>query len=259
APPQEGGETEGAEGAEFRILVMMPPIPSKRFYKAVRVEARDGGFAVLLDDKPVMTPAGAVLVMPTHSLALVIADEWALAGERIDLDKMKLTRLAMTAVDRGATDRALWTDEILKYAGSDLVCYRSTAPAALVERQRAAFDSILEWAGAKLGARFAVTTALQAISQPPDALDAVARRLASLDAWRLLGTRRAAELSGSAILALALEGAAFRPEDILAAARLDETFQRDRWGEDAEAAAREARIAAEFQAVARWLDLLRRR
>ena len=45
----------------------------KRFYKETAVDACDGGYRVLLDGRPMRTPAKAVLVVPTLALAEAIA------------------------------------------------------------------------------------------------------------------------------------------------------------------------------------------
>lgn len=235
---------------------MTAAFPRKRFYSRARLDSREGGFAVLLDDKPVLTPGRAVLLAPSPALGAALVQEWESAPERLDPDLMALTRLSMTAFDADAERIAAWTAEVLKYAGGDLLCYRAHEPSALVRRQEETWTPFLKWAGAALGARLAVTHGVGAVPQPKEALDAVAARLAALDAWRLLGVRRATEITGSAMLALALESGAFPEADILAAARLDETFQAERWGWDPEAAAREARIKRDFADAARFLSLL---
>jgi chaperone required for assembly of F1-ATPase len=236
----------------------MTALPRKRFYQEARAEARADGVAVLLDGKPLLTPARRILLAPTEALGTALAAEWARAGDRIDIADLALTRLSMTAQDHGDASRAPWTDEIMKFAGSDLLCYRAAEPDALIRRQEQAWSPFLRWTEAALGARFRATTGIAAIAQPEPALAAVGARLAALNGWRLLGVRRATEISGSAILALALEAGAFPPAEIVAAARLDETFQAERWGVDAEAAAREARIRRDFFDAARFLELLAR-
>ena len=52
----------------------------KRFYKEVAVAPRDGGFAVLLDGRPVKTPAQNGLVLPIEALALSHRRGMAAAG-----------------------------------------------------------------------------------------------------------------------------------------------------------------------------------
>lgn len=233
-----------------------PAFPRRRRFKTVGVARRADGFAILLDGRDAETRAGATLCAPSQALADAIAAEWSNCSDRIDPVAMPLTRLALTAIDRGESNRSLWANEILSFAGSDLLCYWAEAPAGLVERQAAIWSPFLTWAERMLGASFAVTAGVIAIEQPQSMLDAVATRLAARDAWRLLGLRRATELTGSAILALALEASAFGPDEVFGAGRLDERFQAERWGEDAEALARDRRIERDFGVIASWFKLL---
>jgi len=226
----------------------------KRAYGGVSVAPESEGFTVLLDGTPAETQGGRGLVVPSRALAQAIAAEWVGAGTMVDLSAMTLTRLAMTALDRSA-DRRSWERDILAYAGSDLLCYRAAAPPALARQQSELWSPVLDWAR-NWGADFATTAGVSAIAQPQSALDAVEARLMRLDPWRLLAVKGLAPLLGSALLALACEAGAFAADMIFAAARVDERFQRERWGDDPEAVAREAAIEAEFKALMRWLEVL---
>lgn len=228
----------------------------RKFYKSVTVEPRGGAQAILLDERPAKTPAGAALAAPSRALAEAIAAEWESAGDMVDFETMALTRFAMTAIDLGARDRDQWAEEIVGYLKADLLCYRADGPAALVARQGEAWPAYLDWTRKALGVDLRVTTGLVAIEQAEDALALARRRVAAMEPWTLIGVRTAAGIAGSGVLALALEARAFPPGGIFAAARLDERFQAERWGEDAEAAAREAALEREFMALARWFEIL---
>ena len=52
------------------------PLP-KRFYKDVGLGATLGGFAILLDGRPVKTPSKNGLLLPREALADRVATEWA--------------------------------------------------------------------------------------------------------------------------------------------------------------------------------------
>lgn len=228
----------------------------KRFYTSVDVAPRDGAFHVLLDGRPAKTPARAALALPTQGLADAVAAEWAAAADDIVFDDIRVTRLASTAIDFAAARADDWRGEIARYAAHDLLCYRAERPAALVARQAAAWDPFLDWARASLGAPLVAVSGVMSAPQPALALDAMARAAGALDAWRALGVVTATGLLGSAVLGLALERGAFEAATILAASRVDEDFQREQWGADAEAEARAARSAADFAAAARFLALL---
>ncbi|GAB4516459.1 MAG: ATPase [Amphiplicatus sp.] len=228
----------------------------KRIYQAVEIAQEGARFAVRLDGRPAKAPGGRSLALPARALAEAVAEEWRAQGETVDLASMPLTRLAVAALDLEAGDAAPWRAVIVDYARTDLLCYRAAAPAALVARQARAWTPYLDWAREALGARFAVTEGVVAVEQTPETIAAVEKAIAGLDAWRLAAARPATEIAGSAVLALALARGAFPAAEIFAAARLDERFQAERWGVDAEAAAREARLEAAFMALARWFALL---
>jgi chaperone required for assembly of F1-ATPase len=211
---------------------------------------------VLLDGKPVRTPAGRELAVPVKALAEALAAEWAAQGERIDPAAMPLTRLVNSALD-GVTDRAAEVRaEIVKYAASDLLCYRAEGPAELVRRQAKAWDPVLAWAGSELDVHLATGQGIVPVAQPPAALDVVASRLTSLGALALAAYHVITTLTGSALLALAHARGRLTAEEAWAAAHIDEDWQIGQWGEDAEAQARRARRWAEMQAASRLLALL---
>lgn len=212
-------------------------------------------FRLLLDGAAARTPAGAPFLLPNAALGAALAAEWNEAVGSRRAGATPLMQIALTAIDR-ASDRPLWADEILAFAGTDLLCHRAGGPPALVRRQDEVWSPFLRWAREALGAELKTVCGVVAVAQPGPALAALRRRLDGFDSWRLAGTRRAAELTGSAVLALALEAGAFPADEIFAASRLDERFQAEKWGADAEAEARERRIEADFGVAARYLVLL---
>src|SRR5262245_58864535 len=129
-----------------------------RFYKDTAVDAGDGGWRVLLDGKPMRTPAKAVLVTPTRALADAIAQDWSAVPDKgeINVAHLPLTRLAATGIDRVASQRERVIDDAAKYAGTDLLCYRAYDPESLVRRQQALWQPLLDWAAERYGARLVV-------------------------------------------------------------------------------------------------------
>ena len=234
------------------------PLP-KRFYKAASVEPRDAGFAILLDGRPVRTPAKNLFVVSTAALAEAIADEWDAQGERIDPVTMPLTRLANTALDAVADKMTEVADDIAGFAASDLLCYRAETPEALVLRQAEAWDPLLVWAKDALGADLAVRSGLMPIEQPPHSVASVRSVLDRLDALSLAATHVLTTLTGSAILAIAHLQGRLTLEEAWTAATVDERWQSEQWGRDAEAEARAAERLAEATSAALCLRLLRSR
>ncbi len=231
------------------------PLP-KRFYTSVSVVPHAEGFAVRLDGRPIRTPARRELVLGTEALARAVADEWEAQGEHIDPATMPLTRIANTAIDAEERMGEVAAD-IVAFAGSDLLCYRAEAPEGLVARQSAHWDPVLAWAKRALGAAFVLREGVMPIAQPDAALGAVARALEAFDPIPLAALHVMTTVSGSALLALAVAEGALSLEDAWSAATVDETWQREQWGIDAEAEAASRHKHEEFMAASRLIALSR--
>lgn len=226
----------------------------KRFYKDVTV-TEDLGIA--LDGRPVKTPMKASLRLPTRALAEAVAAEWAEQGDEIKPATMYLTKLANTAIDRVGEHRAAIEQEAVDYANSDLVCYRTDRPPELVERQARAWDPIVDWARTALDSPFEVTTDIIHRPQPEAALAAFAACLKPLSDFELAAFHAIMTLTGSALIAMMLARKATVPEAAWLAAHVDEDYQIEHWGQDAEAQARRAARYTEFMACCRFLTLCR--
>jgi len=222
----------------------------KRFYKLAHVgEAEGGGFPLLLDGKPVKTPARRPLGAPTRALAEKIAEEWNTQAEVIDPARMPLTRLANAVIDAVADQPNAVAEEVANYLRSDLLCYRSEAPPGLVERQMQHWDPIMGWARETLSARFVLAQGVVHVAQPEQAIAAMRATIPS-EPWRLGAVSAITTLTGSAVLALALERGALDADTAWAAAHVDEDWQMSQWGRDDAALERRAYHYADFQAAA---------
>ncbi len=233
---------------------------ANRFYKDVSVASAEPepGYRVLLDGRPVRTPKKLPLIVPTRALADVIAAEWATQTEKINPATMPLTKLAITAIDavRGASEEV--AGDIVKYAGSDLLCYRAEGPDGLARKQAEAWDALIDWSEEELGARLQLAQGVMPIEQGDTALECVGEAVAPYDEWALTGLHMMTTLTGSAVLALAHAKGRLTAEEAWAAAHVDEDWQSSQWGDDAEEMARRERRWAEMQAASRFLELLRR-
>ena len=228
----------------------------RRFYAKVDAAPAEGGFAVRLDGRSPRSPRGAALVLPTLGLAELVAEEWAGQGDHILAATMPATRLAWTAIERIAGARAETAAEIARFAATDLVCYFADAPAALVERQERHWGPVLGWAERSLGARFHRVQGIMHRPQPPETTARIEALALAEDDFALAGLAFAAALFGSAILAFALRRGELAAEAAFQLSRLDETFQEERWGLDAEAAERADALAAEAVMLERWFGAL---
>ena len=218
----------------------------KRFYKTVSVAPAEGGFAVLLDGKPVKTPARNALTLPTEKLAAAIAAEWQAQGTEIVATSMPLLRLANTVIDGIAANREEVINAILRFGENDLLCYRAHQPPELVSRQCAGWDPLLEWARQKHGAQMTVAEGLTHVDQAREALAALRRALEGFDAFTLGGLHVVASITGSTVLALAVAAGEISGAHAFELSRIDEIYQAEKWGEDAEAVKRTAALAHEL-------------
>ena len=229
----------------------MRPDPVRRFYKTAEVRQEDGRFVLSLDGRWARTPGRNPLAHANRALMARVAEDWARQRETVDPADMPLTRLMNSAIDGVAHTMAETRADILRYAGADLLCYRAEEPDTLVARQAHAFDPVLRWAAESLGARFHVTAGIVHVAQPQAALAAIG---AALDAYddpaALAALSVMTTLTGSALIALAVARGFLKPEAAWRTAHVDEDFQAERWGVDAEAMTRREARAHEFEAAA---------
>jgi chaperone required for assembly of F1-ATPase len=239
----------------------MRPSLRARFYKTVTVGPADGGHAVMLDNRPVRTPARRQLAAPTAPLAEALAAEWEAQQDKVDPAAMPLTRLANSIIDGVEPKPRPVADEIEKYLRSDMLFYRAADPPGLVESQRRHWDPVIEWARDSLGARFVLTEGLMHVAQLDEAIAAAARAIPqgveTREAWRLGALHVVTALTGSALLALALGAGQFSTDAAWTAAHVDEDWNMSFWGRDELALQRRAFRLTEMQAAATVLALLR--
>jgi len=247
ANPQENPIAAARRGAR--------PVLRRRFHDTASTIAAAEGFAIELDRKGVRTPAGRVLAAPTQKLGQAIADEWDAQRDLIDPAKMPLTRLANSIIDGVADSPAAVAAEIAKYLGTDLLCYRAGSPQGLVESQERHWGPILAWARDALSARFLLAEGVVPIAQPDTAL-AAARAAIPTDPWRLGAVYTVTTLTGSALIALALQRGALTADAAWQAAHVDEDWNIAQWGEDDLALERRAFRFTEFQAAVTVLSLV---
>lgn len=230
-----------------------PELPA-RFYKEATVTSVDGGFSVALDGRSVKTPGRNALRVPTADLAERIADEWRAQGERIDPATMPVTRLANTIVDGVVANPQPVRDDLYRYAETDLLAYRADAPDRLVARQKERWDPVLAWLEGEIGALFAVGAGVIYVAQPTETLNILRNRVAQeTDPYRLAALHQITTLTGSLVLALATASRRLSASEAWELAHLDEDWNIELWGEDAEASERRASRFEDMQAAALFL------
>jgi len=241
---------------------MRTPLP-KRFYKDVALSDADGGVGITLDGRAVRTPGRAPVLLPNQMAAALIAEEFAAQIDEINPATMPVTRLVNTAIDGVANESEAVLEDILRFASTDMLCYRADSPQKLVDRQNDAWDPVLDWAANALQARFALAEGVMHIKQSPLAIQALRTHLAhrlgeepTVRALRLAALHLMTSISGSALLALAVEAGNLDAEQAWLAAHVDEDWQIEHWGQDAEALARRNARHRDFTSAVSVLQAL---
>ena len=233
-----------------------PTEKPKRFYKAVTVVEGEDGWQIKLDGRTLRTPKARKMVLPTRAAADQVAAEWDAQVGVIEMATMHATRLANTAIETIGGSREGVADQVAQYAGSDLVCYFAADPVALVARQEASWGPLLRQAEAEEGLRFERCVGVIHREQPAQTLTKVREIALALDDFRLAGLAFGASLFGSAVLAVALLRGWLTGEEAYDLSRVDEAFQEEKWGVDAEAAERAERLRGEAAMLDRWFRAL---
>ena len=228
----------------------------KRFWKEAAVVAHGGGWGVQLDSRPLRTPARDTLEVASRMLADAIAAEWAAAAEDFDPRQMPLTGLANAAVDRIASDPAAFASGLAKYAEGDLLCYRAEGPGPLVARERERWDPLLAWARRRFDIDFRITEGIVHVAQPQATVDRLGHAVHVLDAFRLAGLSPLVTIGGSLVTALAILEKAITVEEAWAAVSIDEEWQLEQWGSDAEAEKALENRRRDFLVGSRFLELV---
>lgn len=229
----------------------------KRFFESATTDRREGGFAVLLDGRAMLTPAKNGLVLPSLALADAIAAEWAAQVDEIDAATMPLTRHAYTAVDgvRKGIDQVI--DEITRFAETDLLCYRADTPKALATQQASAWQPLLDWLNEAHGATLVVTNGVVPVQQNPAQIAVLKRFVAAHDVYPLTALHTIVSISGSLVIGLAVSARYLDGAKAWEVSRIDHDFQAAQWGTDSEAAADAIRTRSDLLAAARFMDLAR--
>ncbi len=252
----EAGKQLSDENPIVRAQKQMQAQLPKRFYDKAEVAESEGGFAVHLDGRPVKTPARNLLLLPTRAAAQIVADEFAAQEKVIDPGKMPATRLVNTAIDGIAQDPQAVFEDILRFAGTDMLCYRADSPQELVSRQTENWDPLIDWMES-LGARFALAEGVMHVEQPREAIAAFSVHMAGFkDPLALAALHTMTTLMGSAIIALAVAKGEISAEKGWAIAHIDEDWTIEHWGSDAEAIERRKNREIEMMVAARLLEVL---
>ncbi len=228
----------------------------KRFYKEVSVHAADGGYAILLDGKPVKTPMRRALSLPNAHMAEAVKSEWDAQGEDIDPASMVVTGFANAAIDRVADERETFVQNIAAYGESDLLCYRADSPDPLIERQMREWQPWLEWTEQNYDAALIVVSGIMHKEQPKQSLLNLRKAVEAMNDFQLSAMAKMTHISGSLIMSLALYEGKTEIDAIWPALCLDELWQEEQWGADSFAQKHRDDRYADFKAALDFLKLV---
>lgn len=249
-----GTATVRTGGPHISADALKRELPAK-FFKEARAEQIADGVRIILDGRPLKTPKKAALIVPTEGLGLAIAAEWNGLGEKIDPERLPLTKIANTVIDGLIGREQDLHEDLVRFIGNDLLFYRAGSPVELDQRQKAAWDPVLAWAEERFGATFRLTEGVMPIEQNLVSVAKVASALSGADAMKLAPVHVMTTMTGSALLVIAYLEGRLTVDEVWAATHVDETWQEEQWGEDREALARRAMRRAEFNAAVLFLEL----
>ncbi len=228
----------------------------KRFWTEVTIAHEDGGWGIRLDDRPLRTPKRAPLTIPSERLAQQIADEWRGVEDKIDARAMPLTGIANAAIDHVEPGKAEFAAALARYAEADLTCYRATGPHELVTVQQTAWNALLAWARRRYDIDFTITEGITHVAQPAGTVERLTHAVSTLDAFHLAALSPIVTIGGSLVAALALLEQAITPQQAWDAVSIDDRWQLEQWGSDADAELALANRQRAFLGAAYFLELL---
>lgn len=229
----------------------------KRFYKSVGLAAEGEIFKIELDGRSVKTPGKNLLASTSEKLAQTLVEEWDAQKERIDPMTMPLTRLLNTALDGVAPDLQPVKEDIVRFAGTDMICYRAPGPDGLLALQMEHWDPILDWAQSNLNCRFLLAQGVMHVQQEPEQIAGFNVHVGLInDALALSATHVITALTGSATIAMAVNKGFLTCDDAWSAAHVDEDWNIKNWGMDEEAQDRRAKRYVDMKTACEVIEAL---
>lgn len=221
----------------------------KRFYTDVDVTSCETGFMVELDKRAVKSPGRQILVLPNKQLAQSLAMEWRNQEGFIDRATMPVLNFAGLVTDSIIPLPDDARAEILKYAHSDLLCYRAGEPDTLIAKQQRLWGPVLEQYKQDESIEFKTSTGIQYVEQECQDMKRFAALIAPLEGYELGGALVVTTMCGSAVLAMALVKGWFSADVVWELCHIDEDYQIEKWGSDSEEEERRQQRYTDFCAA----------
>ncbi len=224
--------------------------------RQVTTEKQAEGFALLTNGKLLKTPLGNNIILPNQKLADAVAAEWAGQGSVLKKEQMPLTQIACIAMDMARKKRAELVEDILSYTDTDLVCYRTGETPELLAIQNEQLNPIIAWAKERFSIELTVTSGIMPVAQHPENKQRISDQLAIYNEWQLAVFASAAKTLSSVILSLAFVEKFINAEKAFNLSHLEETFETEKWGEDAEKETRLNKLKQEIIVAEKFIELL---
>ena len=208
----------------------------RRFYKCAEASNLEGNWIVAIDGKPIITPLKNKFTVSSEELAKAIAEEWNAQDKEIITNKMPLTQLANTLIDKVSNkhQRIAMNEEVVKFATSDLVCYFAESPDELVEMQNKHWLPLTKWIEEEFDIEFKSITGIQYIDQEKGSIDKARKIIKNMSPIEFTVMQNLTPITGSFVISLALVKGYINAEEAYSAAFVDDAYQLQKWGSDEE-------------------------
>ncbi|MEP5937096.1 MAG: ATP12 family protein [Erythrobacter sp.] len=227
----------------------------KRFYKQADVKELGGSWQVTLDERPLKTVGGKQQIVASKELAQAMAAEWNAQGEMLDPKGLIMRDQTDFALDKVAVDPTETIARTLAYGETDTLCYRADPEDALFAQQQSVWEPIITAIEQREGVQFARVSGIVHRAHPDATLPHLEKRLAQMDPFQLAGLHTMASLAASLCIGLEALQPDADAQDLWQAATLEEEWQADLWGRDADAEADRLRKRDDFLGAFRWTQL----
>nr|GAT43997.1 predicted protein [Mycena chlorophos] len=207
----------------------------KRFWKTVSIGTRGDSYTVLLDNRPLKTPSGNLLLLPPKKslVATLVAAEWDNQETVLKHHALPMTSLVSRAIDSMSDDvtSVQVRQALLQYLDTDTICFYEDYPPQLVDLQTKHWDPLLAWARSTFGIEVKTFDSVLFNSQPEATKAKLDEVLSSMNQWEMAAMERATYSTKSLLIALGLVKNHLSVEQASLAAQVEVASQIARWGE----------------------------
>lgn len=222
----------------------------KRFYAEVAVARDAEGWGVRLDGRSIRTQGGQSQVVPTAALAELLAAEWRDQGETLDPKRFVHRDLADYAIDVIAPDPDAVCEGLLAYIETDTLCYRADPDEHFWRRQQQMWEPLVAEFEAREQVVLERVSGVMHRPQRAATLATLRARLGGFGPFELAALKTLTSLAASLCVGLSVLDPSSDAQALWDAANLEEDWQAEQWGTDAEAqAARDLRTRQFFAAL----------